>query len=53
MPPPETRSPGGTYHANYLFVASLVDYGAVSARGLTRFHVTPFQTVRAVFPHTA
>ena len=32
--------------------APLVDDGAVSAR-LTRFHRIPFQTVRAVFRHTA
>lgn len=31
---------------------ALVDYGAVSAE-LTRFHQIPFQTVRAIFPHTA
>ena len=26
MPPPETPSPGGTYHPNYLFVAPCPDY---------------------------
>src|SRR5262245_33434664 len=31
----------------------LVDYGAVPTSLPARFHVTPFQTVHAAFPHTA
>jgi hypothetical protein len=42
--PPQNRAPSSE---------SLVDYGAVSTLRSTRFHRTPFQTVRAVFPHTA
>jgi len=35
------------------FVLSLVDYGAVPAFSASPFPSTPFQTVLAVFPHTA
>ncbi len=48
-----TCTSGTDYQQNVSLGSSLVDYGAVPASPLARFHVTPFQTVRAVFPHTA